>query len=341
MNTDKQKVLEEYIEYRKLRNHSDTINDIRFHINRFMNYTSKPLKDFDSTLLTSYLGEIRKEYSVGMLNSIKSSFLKNFIKWYYPDWSIKFKNLDLICKQEKTAPSYTPEEMISEEELKTLVKAEPSHFWKAFLLTLFYGGCRPVEVSRLKWKDVEFEKGEGEGAFISIFSDKNKETFIKYVPKDVAFYLKELVPNHKEYVFFMQKEGHIVDVRGVHKHLVRLSMKVLGKKVNPYLLRHSIATIIYNKEGLKDSDVARQMGHKESMKQTYVHNDKKKLKEIAKKIYISPEELPPEKKHELELQNEKLTKDIEQLKKQMSEMNQKIQEGFGLAIEKYARRIKK
>ena len=42
------------------------------------------------------------------------------------------------------------------------------------------------------------------------------------------------------------------------------------------------------------------------MKGKYVHNDKTKLKEIARSIYISPEDLPPEKKHELQLEIDEL-----------------------------------
>jgi integrase len=324
MNPLKKKVLEDYLQFRRLKNHSVTINDIEFQITQFFEYSDKPLKDYDDKLLTNYLTEIGKKYSTGTMNTIKSSFLKNFIKWYYEDWSSKFKNLDSICRQEKVAASYTPEEMLSEEDVKKLVQAEESHFWKAYFLTLFYGGCRPIEVCNLRWKDVEFEEGEQGGAFISIYSKKNKQTFTKYVPHDVAFYLKELKPLNKEWVFWKEASQKPIGKKGAYWEIGKLSQRVLGRKLDLYTFRHSIATILYNKEGLKDSNVATQMGHNKSMKGTYVHNDKKKLRENARKIYMSPEELPAEKKHELENRIDFLLKTIQTYGEALQMVSEKV-----------------
>ena len=120
--------------------------------------------------------------------------------------------------------------------------------------------------------------------------------------------MKKLENNKSEYIFINSRTKKPISVKGAYWKIRQMSEKHLGKKINLYLLRHSIATIIYNKEGLKDSDIAEQMGHSKSMRKTYVHNNKKKLKENAKRIYFKPEDLPPEKKHKLELEIEELKK---------------------------------
>lgn len=306
----KEEILKEYIKYRRQNNHSRNIRDIEFHIRKFINSKKKPLSQFNDSDLLDYFDKIRNKYTVSTLNSIKSSFIKNFIKYYYKDYSKRFLTLDRICKTEKVGETYKPDEMISEEDFKKLIKGEESTFWKAYFLTLFYGGCRPIEVCSLKWKDIEFVD---DGAYLTIYSKKNKQSFIKFVPFDVAFYLKKLKNNDKEVVFYNKVTKDSISVKGAYHRLRKISKEVLGKQINLYLLRHSIATIIYNKEDIKDDHIARQMGHTASMKGKYVHNNLNKLKENAKKIYVSPEDLPPEKKHNLEIKIEKLQNTIKSL----------------------------
>lgn len=297
-------VLKKYLEFRSLKNHSKNgLGDIKFHINKFLTHSRKPLNDFNEDMLTKYINKINQEYKTNTSNTIKSSFLKNFIKWHYEDWSSRFRNLDVICATEKPAPTYNPEDMLSEEDVKKLITEEDNSFWKAYFLTLFYGACRPIEVVTLKHEAVEFED---DGAYITIYSKKNKRSFIKFVPSDVAFYLKKLRENGSEYIFCNPRTKKPISVKGAYWKLKQMSKKSLGKEINLYILRHSIATIIYNRDDIKDDNAAAQMGHSKSMKQTYVHNDKNKLKENARKIYFKPEELPPEKKAEMEREIEKL-----------------------------------
>ncbi len=294
----KAQTLKDYIKFRALRNHSQNgLDDIKFQMGNFINHSKKHLKDFDEKMLMDYVTKINSKYKTNTANTIKSSFLKNFIKWYFEDWSSRFRHLDKICATEKPKPTYNSEDMLSEEEVQRLIKEEDSSFWKAYFLTLFYGACRPVEVVNLKWEQVEFED---DGAFITIFSKKNNRSFIKFVPSDVAFYLGKLKDNGSEYIFINPRTKKPIGVKGAYWKLRQMSEKTLGKKVNLYVLRHSIATILYNREDLKDDDTADQLAHSKSMKATYTHLDKTKLKEKAKKIYFKPEDLPPEKRLKLE-----------------------------------------
>ena len=92
-----------------------------------------------------------------------------------------------------------------------------------------------------------------------------------------------------------------------------ISKKVLKREINPYLFRHSAATLLYNDDSIKEDDAARQMGHSKNMKNVYTHLNDNELKRRARKIYIKEENLPPEKKHELELKVENSNKKIDTL----------------------------
>ena len=243
------------------------------------------------------------------MNGIKAN-LKNFVKWYFIDWSSRFRNLETLCRQQKSPSRYQPEQMLSKEDMKQLTDGEKSIYWKAYFLTLYYSGSRPCEICSLKWENVDFEN---DGAFIKIYSDKNKEYFNKFVMEDVAFYLKQLQNNNSEWVFpSPSKKDMPISVKGVYIRLKKLSQKVFGKHINPYLLRHSIATLLYNDDKIPDkNDVAKQMGHNKNMEGEYSHLSKDKLRERARKIWIKQPQLTPK---DIERLN-KLEEVVEEIKK--------------------------
>lgn len=285
------------------------LEGIMRYIKEFIYSSKKDLNNFTEQDLVNYLNS-KNKYSVRTINDVKV-YLKTFIKWYFVDWSSRFRNLDKLCRNQTPPSAYKPNEMLTKEDVQKLVQEETSIFWKAFWLTLFYGGMRPCEVVNLTWKQISFEN---DGAFITIYSKKNKKDFIKYVPNDVSFYLRKLQTNNSELVFPSQlktREGLPMVGNAVYMRLQRLSMKALNRKINPYQLRHSIATILYDRDDIKDDDTAKQMGHSKSMKKNYEHLDVDRLKERAKKIWINAEDLPQEKKNEL----------METIKRQQEQIN--------------------
>ena len=305
----KQQTLKDYLEYKATGVKSQRkLSDLRFLVNDFLNSSKKKVDDFEEKDLINHLNKISERYSVSSMNGIKAN-LKNFVKWYFIDWSSRFRNLEKLCRQQKASATYQPEQMLSKEDMKQLVDGEKSISWKTYFLLQFYSGSRPCEICSLKWKQIEFED---DGAFIKIYSEKNKEYFNKFVPEDVVFYLKQLQNNNSEWVFpSPSKEGQHLSVKGVQFRLKKLSQEVFGKHINPLILRHSIATILYNDDDIKDkNDVAKQMGHSKNMEQTYSHLSKEKLRERARKIWIKQPRLTPEEKNKIEV----LEKEVGRLK---------------------------
>lgn len=307
---DKQKILKEYIDFKQTSVKSTPkLKDIEKYINDFISSSKKNLDKFEEKDLIKHLNQIDKRFSISSLNSIKP-LIKHFIKWKFEDYSSRFRNLDKLCRTQKAPKTYQPEQMLSKEDIEKIVQAEHEFSWKVYFLTLYYSGSRPSEICNLKWKDVTFEK---EGAFIKIYSEKNKEYFDKFIPEDVAYQLKKLRTNNSEWVFpsiLTERKGKPITSKAVYHRLKNLSLKALGKKVNPYVLRHSIATTLYNNDNIPDDDVAKQMGHSKNMKRVYNNLDENGIKERARRIWIKPEDLPEQKKHELEKKIEELEKRI-------------------------------
>ena len=318
MLMERKKALKDYLEYKATGIKSKRkLIDLGFYIKKFLDSSKKEISNFTEKDLVIYLNNISKNYSISSLNGIKAN-TKNFIKWFFIDWSSRFRNLDNLCRQQKAPATYQPEQMLSKEDIKNLVQQEHSLSWKAYWLVLFYSGSRPCEICSLKWKQIDFED---EGAFIKIYSEKNKEYFDKFVPEDVAFYLKKLKTNNSEWVFpSSAKQDLPISVKGVYWRLRKLSKTALGKQINPYILRHSIATLLYNDDTIRDKgDVAKQMGHNKSMEGKYSHLSKDKLRERARKIWFEPELKPKEK-----VKIKELEKELNKLKSKMNNVQEWI-----------------
>lgn len=328
---EKEKILKEFIEFKKTSvSDSKRIKNIEYFLKQFLESSKKPLSKFQEQDIINFLNAKSKKYSVGTINHIKV-LLKLFITWKFFDYPMRFRNLNKILQTNKTKPTYSAEEMLTKEDIEKLVQAEKETYWKCYWLLYFYGGFRPKEVCELKWEQIVYE---GDTAFINHYATKTKKMFQKFIPENVVFYLKKLQNNNSVYVF-PTKRKHINTSKrdkprisvgdkpltrsGVYQHLRDIAPIVLGKRINPYILRHSIATILYNRDDLKDEDVAQQLGHKRDMKEQYSHLSVDRLRERLKKLYIAPEDLPPEKKAEFE-------KKLEELKKKISIQEEKHRE---------------
>jgi len=320
-------ILEEFINYKRTAVSSKSkIESYRYFIKSFLKFTNKPLNKITETDVINFINSLQGKYAIGSINCIKT-IIKPFIQWYFNKDLSKFRNLNKICRGQTKERTYSPEQMLTREDVEKLVQGEPETRWKAFLLLFFYGGFRPSEVCNLEWKNIIFDS---EGCFIKVFVSKNKKSFEKYIPEGVCFYLKKLQQNNSKYVFPTKRTckhkipvGDVPMTRsGVYQHLLPLARNILGKHVNPYILRHSIATILYNRDDLKDSDVASQMGHSVAMKQTYNNLSVDKIRERMKKIWIKPEDLPPAKKIELENRIRELEKREEEHNNQIKKLGE-------------------
>lgn len=319
---NKQTTLKQHLEFKKTSVHDkDKLNNIKRYLSLFFNSSKKPLSEFNENNISKFLNSLT--FSIRTINDIKV-FIKVFIKWYYPDYSARFRNLDKICKQQKPPRAYEPEQMLSFEEIEKLVKAEKDLMYKVYWLVFFYGGFRPSECCGLKWSQVYFEP---QGVVIKIHTTKNGKDFYKSLPNNVEHLLKEWKRfNSSEFLFPSPVTDSCIKSHSICVRLKALSKRALGKKVVPYQIRHSIATILYKDDKRKDDETANQLGHTKSMKQIYMNLSEEDLKAKARSLWIKTKPLTSEDKNQIE----NLKKDIEKINKRLADTEEREKSWWGL-----------
>ncbi len=322
-------LIKDYLEYRRARGitSEETINDVRRYMLHIRYILQKKFRLIDLKDLRTLLAIINSSRLAGYSNNTIKTNLKNFLKYLFSDWSSRFANLEDIrlipnARNEEKLNSQT---LLQKEDIEKIMKHETKNFWKAFFMTQYEGGLRTKEVRFLKWGDIKLNV-DGDISEINIYATKTKKARPVFV-KAATFYLDKLQEeqeNLKEkgiYVFHSKKDINLpIDKHSVSMWFRNLTQKALGRKAWCYLLRHSRATELYRlaKQGKISKDTATAfMGHSEDMSEVYSHFDKKEIKEMLKSQVYKLEELPEEKKHELE-------KEISELKKEDNRIWEKL-----------------
>ena len=321
LSSSEKALLEDYLDYRKARGieSKEKLLDVRRYMLHIRTITQKEFKALDLKDLRSLLAVINSSRLSGYARNTIKTDLKNFLKYLFSDWSLRFANLEDIRlttnpRNERKLNSQT---LLQKEDIEKLMRHETKMLWKAFLMVQYEAGLRTIETRFLKWEDIKFNV-DGDISEISIYATKTKKARTIFV-KEATFYLdklKEEQENLKQkgiYVFHSIKDiNQPIGKYNVSKWFRNLTKKALGRQGWNYLLRHSRATELYRlaRQGKIAKDTATEfMGHSEDMSKVYSHFDKKEIKEMLKNQVYKLEDLPEEKKHELE-------KEISELKSQ-------------------------
>lgn len=201
------------------------------------------------------------------------------------------EDLDKILKAIKGTPyTYTPMGEYNRLRDKTII------------LLMYYCGLRPAECLQLKWEDVDFEK---ELIYVVPYLNKERDDTPailtsqgKEALKDYFKQVREINVPLTDFVFPSIITGKSLNTDTFAKKFQRyLRDAGLCKfeyydqngrpryRFNPYSLRHSFATKIYNKTDDLEA-VKSLMRHKNlESSNIYVHLDFEKKKEIAKRVF--------------------------------------------------------
>lgn len=320
-------IIADYLIYRKARGVStkEKLADIQRYLTHIRFIIEKPFKDMTLKDLRELLAIINSSRLTNFVkNSVKTD-LKNFLKYLFHDWSMRFAELEDIRlgsngKNEKKINSQT---IYSHEDIEKMMRSENKTFYKAFLMTQFEAGLRTGETRSLKWNSIKL-KSDGDISEINIFATKTQKARPVFVEK-ATFYLQKLKEEQENqgikspYVFPAKKNlNEPIDKATISTWFRDLSKKALGRQGWNYLLRHSRATELYklaDENKISKKTAIRFMGHSEDMSDTYTHIDDKPVKEMLKSQVYKIEDLPEEKKHELEKQIEEIKLQIKELSK--------------------------
>lgn len=328
------KILEDYLVYRKARglNTKGSFSELRRMLIKVRYVLDKSLEELDLTDLRRFLSVLNDSgLSANFQNKVKTD-LRNFLRFQYKDWSMRFDNFDDVkSKQGFNESKINNSNIYTKEDIEKMVTAETKVFWRAFLMCQFEGGLRTIETRSIKWSDLKFD---GDFAELNIFATKTKRARAVYL-KSAVHYLNLLKQEQENegkkgvYVFCSRANPNKpIQKNSVNKWFSKLSQKALGRKGWNYLLRHSRGTQLYRmaKENKIDKDIAIQfMGHSEDMSKTYTHIDATHIKEMLKNQVYNIDKLPKERKHKIEEKLDVLQETLlEMMDIQMQMVNGKI-----------------
>src|SRR3989339_831488 len=324
LKKEQKEIVKDYLQYRAGSCAPRKLEDIKRHVvswhhifeKDYDNINLKDIRDFLALLNNS-----KRELSVK--NEIKTN-LKNFLRWRFRDWSLKFDDLrDIKTRQGLNERKINSNTILKRENIEQIMKTENRIFWKTFFITLYETGFRPGELRNLRWDNIKFNV-KGNISEISIYSTKTKKARVVYVKEATKFLQKlmdeqEKTGNKSEIVFHSPADKNkSLTKSSLTLWLNALSLKALGRKIHPYIVRHSRATELYRlaKQNKIAKDVAIDfMGHSEDMSKVYTHLNKEEIKQILTSVY-NFEDIPKEKKHQLE-------REVELLKERMKELEKK------------------
>lgn len=291
--------------------------DIKRSIIQFRDILEKPLSRVTLEDLRTYLLLLNKSTRQKYTKNGNKTHIKRFLKWKFKDWSERFNELnDIKTQQAFNEQRINEGTLLKKEDIEKIMSKEKDFVKKAFFICLFESGLRPQELRTIRWKDVRLN-AEGDLSELHIYATKTSKARTVYVKAGSPYLAKLQGMVDSEYVFNSPEDKNeplpkITAIRWV---------KVMGKHINkdifPYLLRHSRATELY---GNLPSKVAQKfLGHAKDMSDFYAHLSSKEVKDSMLKTVYHVEELPEEKKTELE-------KKIDLLEEKLKETDKKLQE---------------
>jgi len=281
-----------------------------------------PYDKWDLDVLRQFLSVLNKsDLAKATKNEVKKC-LKRFLKEYYHDWNQRFKGLQDIKGENDVNPNkVNANTILTAEDLEKIIRAAETLKFKALIMLMFESGGRPNEILSLKWKDINLEKEE-----VKLFSSKNGTVRINPI-KESVIHLKRY---KQEYPFpNVQSEDYVFPAPSERKKQFsvnyfsmvfnRLTEKAIGRRIFPYILRHTRATQL--QKVLPPKVYEKFMDHSIETATRYSHLDKNDVREVMmEKIYHIEELTEGDKQQVKELKDE-----LEKVKTNNSLLADKVQ----------------
>lgn len=307
-----QKLIEDFIAYCGITAGPGKQEDIKRNLIQFRHIIQKNFGEISLTDLRHFLILLnhsdRKEYT---RNGIKAH-IRRFLRWHFKDWSQRFDEFqDIKLRNAFNEEKINEGTLLKKEQIELIVKRERDFVRRAFFVILYESGMRPQELTQLRWKNVRIDVGQGLSQ-IHIFATKTARARTVFV-KEATSYLRKLFDNRaSEYVFPAHEDANTPLPKSTSFRWVQEMGKAVGLNIFPYLLRHTRAHELYSRMPAK---VAQKfMGHGSDMSNLYAHISSKDIKESMLKTVYNFEEISEERKTALELEVEKLRKEVDTIR---------------------------
>ncbi len=290
------------------------VREYRICLLQIRDIMEQPLNKIKLGHLREFLAILNNGYQRDWTKQGIKVCLKKFLKFQYPDWFVRFSNLeDVKLGKPSTQDKYNESTLITEDEVKRMIKVSDSFRDKSFFSLSMEVAIRPDEI-----RNLQFRQLNDDCTTVTLFSGKKKEA--RTLPcKSSSVWLNKWKdsytfgkPQPTDYVFPSTK-GTIPLSSGATWYLIKRTAKKAGieKNVFGYLLRHAKLNELYKKLPMQ---IHRKFaGHSKDSRQTatYEHLNSKDLMEALAEI--SEKELTDEQEKEIRPLVNKLMKDVEKL----------------------------
>ncbi|MDO9154932.1 MAG: tyrosine-type recombinase/integrase, partial [Paludibacter sp.] len=134
--------------------------------------------------------------------------------------------------------NYLPE-VLSEEEIASILRVIPNLKHKALIMTIYSGGLRISELINLRVKDIDSDRMQ-----IRIQQSKGKKDRYTLLSKKTLLYLRQYFKEYKpkEWLFEGEGGGQYADSSIYKIFKTALKQAKINKNVSIHSLRHSFAT---------------------------------------------------------------------------------------------------
>lgn len=319
LSKSEQKLIEDYLFYRQSCGLQNVLELRRMilQIRHIIEVDFKKFKDLNQH--TRLVVLINQSYwSDSVKKNLKIDLNNFFGEYLFPKlWTKRFERVYSNKNAEKGKEGKKKIDIPSDEEIEKLINTENSTYWKTFLLVQAGTGARTKEVRCIEIKRITYNS-DGTTT-IEIHMTKTGKDKVVFVDSQTTFWIKKLIKEYEDngklgkYLFQQRGNPDKPISRSIVNYWFKsLSQKATGKHYIPYSLRHRKATQLYKlakNNQIAESTALKLMGHSKSQMGTYDHTPKEEDIRILKEQAFNLE-LSPERKHELELKIDNLTKII-------------------------------
>lgn len=319
------KILKDFLTYCGINAGDKKVREYRICILQIRDILEIPFDNISLKDLREFLSVLNKGYQRAWTKQGIKVTLKKFLKWYYPDWSMRFNQLEDIklgkcTTQDKINKSTLP----TIEEIEKLIRSAEKLRDKAFLSLSFETACRPDEIRHLKWKDFNSDYTQ-----VTLYSGKKKEA--RTLPcSNSTLHIKRW---NQEFCYPDVRKDDFVFPSATHRNKMVspttswYMIKYLGKKAGiqknlySYLMRHARLNQLY--QTLPEQIHKKFAGHSKDSRQTatYEHIDNDDmLKVVLEKVY-NVEEFTEAQKNKYEQELLEVKKTLIKLSNQIEKQN--------------------
>ena len=243
---------------------NNTIQSYKMDLQKFAVFTSKNIKNIDSSDIHEYLKHLYNMKLSEKSISRNISCLKSFYKFLLIEKIISINPMDNIeiPKVRKSLPK-----SLTEEDINLLLDIPLvdsfSYRNKAMIELLYASGLRVTELVELEIKDVDLDN-----ATLRTMGKGSKERLIplgNYALKYLRTYLLEhrgnLLKRDRNDYIFINNHGKKMTRQGFFKIIKKRAFEAgIKKEISPHTLRHSFATHLLN-HGADLQSIQELLGH--------------------------------------------------------------------------------